>query len=129
MGSTLHEAPAVVIAAKACGGAVAGVAGVDNGTELIQRIPFPGELYIGNGALLGDAGDGNQLAFGGGNAEGLFFGVTGSDETLKRIHAGGCECDDPARGRSQSRRAGSDGGGNPAVVLEHEVVGRKVILV
>ena len=48
---------------------------------------------------------------------------------MKRIDAGGSEHDIPARRRGESWRAWGVGGGDPAVMLEGEVVGREVILV
>ena len=129
MGSALHDAPAVVIAAKADGGTVVSVAGVEDGADFVQGNPAPGEFDVGDVALLGDAGDGDQFAARGGNGEELLLGIAGSDQTLKRIDAGGSERDIPARRRGESWGAWGVGGGDPAVMLQREVVGREIILV
>src|SRR5580698_4578513 len=65
----------------------------------------------------------------GGDGDGLILRIAGSDQILKRIDAGGSEHDIPARWRGQSWWAWDVGGGDPAVMLEREVVGREVILV
>src|SRR5579863_1067019 len=96
----LHEAPAVVIVAKDGSGAVVDAAGIEHGSDLVQGDPAPSEFYVGYIALPGDAGDGDQLAAGGGNAERLLLGVAGSNETLQRIHTCGCEHYIPAWRRS-----------------------------
>ena len=59
MGSTFEYAPAIVIAAKDCGGVVRAVAGIEGCTDFVQGNPFPGKFYVGSVPLLGDAGDGN----------------------------------------------------------------------
>ena len=129
MGAALHHAPAIVIAKKDCSGAVVDVAGVEDRADFIQRNPFPGKFDIGDVALLGDAGDRNQLAARGGNVKGLRLRIGRGDETLQRIHARWCEHDIPARRRGQSWRAGGVGAGNPAVMLQQEIAGREVVLV
>ena len=125
----MQEPPAVVIAAKSRGGTVVDVASIDNRADLVQRNPSPGEFDIGNAALPGDAGYRDQFAAGGGKGEGLFFRIAGSDETLKCVHACGRECDVPAGRRCDSRPTGGVSGGNPAAMLEQEIVRREVVCV
>src|SRR5271155_4468197 len=129
MGNTLHYAPAVVVAAKAYGGTVAGVGGIEDRADFVQGNPVPGKFDVGCVVLPGDAGDGQQFAARGGNGDELVFRIAGSDQTLKCIYAGGSEHDVPARRRGQSRWTRDAGGGDPAVMLEREVVGREVVLV
>src|SRR6267154_1544142 len=123
-----HDAPAVIVAAKCCGGTVAGVAGVHDCADFVEGNPSPGEFYVGNVALLGDASDGNQFAPCGGNAEGFAFRVAGSEQALKGIDARRRESDIPA-GRRYGGRTPCNCAGNPAVMLEGTVVGGEIILV
>src|ERR1019366_9951271 len=109
MGDALHQAPTVVVTTKTCGGLVVDVCGIKNRSNLVHGNPPPCKFDIGSIALLGDTSDADQFAAGSGNAEGLFLGIAGGDETLKGIHAGWCERDIPA-GRWRKRRSAGSGG-------------------
>ena len=129
MGDALDEAPAVVVAAKACGGMVTSVRGIKDRANLIHGNPLPGKFDVGGVALLGDAGDGDQFAAGGGNAKGLFCGVGRSDEALEGIDAGGGECDIPAGGSDKGGIARSFAGGDPPAMLQFEIFRGEIVFV
>ena len=65
----LHYAPAVVVVAETDGRVVVEIAGVEGGADFVERSPAPGESYVGEIALLADAGDLQQLFFSSGDGE------------------------------------------------------------
>ena len=83
------------------------VSRIKNSANFVQGNPSPGEFDIGSVALLDDASNGDEFATRSGDGEGWFLRVSGGDETLKSIYAGGRERDIPARRRSQSRGQGA----------------------
>src|SRR5580704_6514931 len=105
------------------------VAGIESGADFVERNPSPGELYVGVVALFGDAGDGQQFSASDGNRERLLVGVFRGNEGANGFDSGGGQKNVPARRRGETRGTGRRGGGNPAMMLEHEIFGGDVDLV
>ena len=99
------------------------VAGIERGADLVQRNPSPGEIYVGDGALFADAGDGHEFASSDGDQEQRFGGLIGRKQRSNGIDAGCGQHHIPAGRGHEARRAARGGGGDPAVLLQHEVFG------
>ena len=76
----MDDAPAIVVVAKADGRFVLQVGGVEGGADFVKGNPFPGEVDVGNVVLFADAGDGDELPAGDGDAKGRAGGFIGGNE-------------------------------------------------
>src|SRR5579863_8261348 len=108
---------------------VVNIAGIEGSAYFVCWNPVPSEFDIGATAFAGDAGDGDHFAPRDGDAEGFFLGVPGSNQILHGGYAQGGEGNVPARRRGYGLGAGGEGGEDPALMLQPEIVGGKIILV
>ena len=124
----LHDAPAIIVGAESDGRFVVNVTGVERGSDFVQGNPSPCEIHVGHVALLADAGNADQFPSCDRDRERRLASFFRRDENANRIDAGRRKQDVPAR-RSQAGPASGVGGGDPAMMLQYQVFGRKVILV
>ena len=105
------------------------VPGVECCTNFVQWRPLPLEINIRCVVLLADSGDAEKLPASHWNTEILPAGGIAGDQVAEGVDAERSEGNVPSWRRNEIGCAGDIGAGDPAVALEHEVVGGKVILV
>src|SRR5689334_21437939 len=98
-------------------------------THFVQRHPLPEEVDVSKVSFLADSGDRDQFPAGGWNAE-----ITGNccgigNQVAERAYTEGSQGYVPARWRSHVGRARHVYTGDPAAMLQHQVLGRKVVFV
>ena len=123
------DAPAVIVIAKFDGGTVEQVAGVERGANFVEGNPSPGEIDIGDAALLADTGDGDEFSSRDGDGEGWLGGRFRGNQGADRVYASGSQKNVPAGLRGKAWRTRDCAGGNQAAALQYQIFGGDIVFV